>query len=628
MRRFFSKRQKYILGLLSGFRCGGCGAFLGPSFHADHRVPYSKGGLTTLVNGQALCRKCNLKKGNASMTITLRPWQSEALRKAIKWLLEDKEDRHFLINAAPGSGKTIGASAIAQVLFEKKEIDRVVVIAPRSEVVNQWSDDFRLVTGRYMGKVTGSDGQFDEMGVDICATWQAVQGMFDALQVVCRSQRVLLICDEHHHAAVRAAWGESAHGAFEDARFVLILTGTPIRSDGNEAIWLAYDDFGAIDHPEGGTYTLTYGEAVDLGYCRPVTFHRHEGKFTVDLDSGEKIEISGHQPANLSNELKRIPGLQRALDFYKLACTPQYEVDEKTPLSTGYHGSMIEWATTKLDDLRLRMPEAGGLVIAPTIEMAEFMCDLIELMEGEKPTIVHSQLSNADGRIKAFRNTDKRWIVSVAMISEGVDIKRLRVLIYLPYALTELAFRQAVGRVVRTNGPDDDTRAYVIMPSFETFENYARRVEAEMSPQARQISDEPKTKKCPICGQENELAARNCSSCDYEFPVRGGTGFKTCSVCGAMNPRGAEICQNCGASFKAEFHLSLDEALRMGAIVRGMELSEDEVQASERIADDVRKRVLRSGDENLIRLIQVLPEESWERMRQVFVPDEEDPEGL
>src|SRR5262249_54126137 len=76
--------------------------------------------------------------------------------------------------------------------------------------------------------------------------------------------------------------------------------------------------------------------------------------------------------------------------------------------------------------------------------------------------------------------TDKRWIVSVAMISEGVDIKRLRVLIYLPNALTELAFRQAIGRVVRTIGPTDDTRAYVVMPSFEIFEAYARRVEAEM----------------------------------------------------------------------------------------------------------------------------------------------------
>jgi superfamily II DNA or RNA helicase len=60
------------------------------------------------------------------------------------------------------------------------------------------------------------------------------------------------------------------------------------------------------------------------------------------------------------------------------------------------------------------------------------MATLVELIEGERPILVHSQLPNAESKIRAFRNTDKRWIVSVAMISEGVDIKRLRILIYLP----------------------------------------------------------------------------------------------------------------------------------------------------------------------------------------------------
>jgi 5-methylcytosine-specific restriction endonuclease McrA len=32
-------------------------------FHADHIKPYSKRGLTTLKNGQAVCPKCNLSKG-------------------------------------------------------------------------------------------------------------------------------------------------------------------------------------------------------------------------------------------------------------------------------------------------------------------------------------------------------------------------------------------------------------------------------------------------------------------------------------------------------------------------------------------------------------------------------------
>jgi superfamily II DNA or RNA helicase len=101
------------------------------------------------------------------------------------------------------------------------------------------------------------------------------------------------------------------------------------------------------------------------------------------------------------------------------------------------------------------MPDAGGLVIASSIQMAEYMATLIEMIEGERPFLVHSDMPNPESKIKAFRNTDKRCIVSVGMISEGVDIKRLRVLIYLPQGTTELAFRQAVDRVVRSKGPTE-----------------------------------------------------------------------------------------------------------------------------------------------------------------------------
>src|SRR5690554_5908614 len=94
--------------------------------------------------------------------IQLRPWQSTALNQALTWLTETKIDRHFLINAAPGAGKTICASVIAKQLIEKGEIDRVIVIAPRSEVVRQWAEEFKFVTGRSMTKITGSDAEISE----------------------------------------------------------------------------------------------------------------------------------------------------------------------------------------------------------------------------------------------------------------------------------------------------------------------------------------------------------------------------------------------------------------------------------------------------------------------------------
>lgn len=71
---------------------------------------------------------------------------------------------------------------------------------------------------------------------------------------------------------------------------------------------------------------------------------------------------------------------------------------------------MLEFGSQKLTELRLRIPDAGGLVIAPSIEMAEYMTRLLAQIEGETPVLVHSQMANPDGKIKAFRNTNKRWL--------------------------------------------------------------------------------------------------------------------------------------------------------------------------------------------------------------------------
>ena len=279
---------------------------------------------------------------------------------------------------------------------------------------------------------------------------------------------------------------------------------------------------------------------------------------------------------------------------------------------------MVEWAGAKLTGLRHRMPDAGGLVIAPSIQMAEYITTLIELLEGERPMLVHSQMPNAESKIKAFRNTDKRWIVSVAMISEGVDIKRLRVLIYLPNAHTELAFRQAIGRVVRSTGTNDDTRAYVVMPSFGIFEEFARRVEAEMPTNDGNNDKGPIQKRCPVCQAETDLSAAECMDCGHQFPKRGRPRFKPCSTCSALNINSAASCHSCAASFQADFVLTLDEALRDGAIVRGMDIGEDEVQLGEEIASSVRDGILRSGDEQLVRILRILPEESFARLRGIL----------
>ena len=550
------------------------------------------------------------------MLKTLRPWQIECTQKAMNWFIQE-EEKHFLMNAAPGAGKTICAAIIAKKLIESSQVESVIVIAPRKAVVDQWVTEFRQITDRPMTKITGADEDPEEYGTDLAATWSAVQGLLPVFQTVCSQKKTLIICDEHHHAAIKAAWGEGADGAFKNANYVLVLTGTPIRSDGEHSVWLAYDDDGAIDHPDDGTYTLSYGQAVDHGYCRPITFHRHEGKFSVKLKDGSKVNVSGSSGAQLCQKLNRITGLKQALDYYKLACTPHYHKNK--PDINSYQASMLQWGINKLDDVRNRMANAGGLVIAPDISVAEYMAELLETLDGEKPMLVHTNMQNPNAKISAFRNNKKRWIVSVGMISEGVDLPRLRILVYLPNAKTELAFRQAMGRVVRNDKHKDDTRAYVVMPTHLIFEQYAKRVEEEMSASFVSEKNDPKLKVCPNCEVECDIGDKFCRHCDTEFPIP-TKRQKACTECELLNELSTSECIGCGNSFKHEFEIALDEALRLGVIVRGMDLSEDETVIGEGLASDLREKIMAAGDDTLVHLISRLPEESWGRLAS-FVSD-------
>jgi len=63
MRRFFTPYQRKLLRIIAGNKCSICGKTLKNDFHADHKVPFSKQGKTTLKNGAALCPDCNIKKG-------------------------------------------------------------------------------------------------------------------------------------------------------------------------------------------------------------------------------------------------------------------------------------------------------------------------------------------------------------------------------------------------------------------------------------------------------------------------------------------------------------------------------------------------------------------------------------
>ena len=524
------------------------------------------------------------------MDIKLRDWQIEASKKCLNWYFKNNDNK-FVINAAPGTGKTICSISIVNELIKQDQIDRVIVIAPQSTVVKQWASKYKELTGRWMQKTTDLT---EDKGIDICCTWASVKNLLDGFQKICNEKRTLVICDEHHHAAVQAAWGVSADGAFKNAKYILILTGTPIRSDSEEPVWFTYKG-GQLNHPKDGMFTLTYGESIRLGYCRPIAFGRHEANFNIfDTKGGQKLgAVSGKGAEEIEEAVKGTYAekmLQESNRFYSCAITPVYNND-KTPDENSYQASMLREGIAKLEDRKNRLPVAGGLVIAPNIETAEYMGKLIEKLTNKKPVVVHTgpTCDNPGDEIERFdKVNDNDWIVSVDMIGEGVDIQRLRVLVYLPRARTELKFRQAMGRVVRKYEgiAEDDSSAYVVMPAFEIFDQYARRVMDEMP--GEHLKPPKPTKKCPSCETENKRESKKCisKSCDHEFPTS-ETRFKKCKddKCGALNPIGAKSCQECGEEFGVEFDIALTDVFREGGISGGFDISEEEMEGAENISD-------------------------------------------
>ena len=543
------------------------------------------------------------------MNIDLRDWQKEAATKCLKWYTQNKDNK-FVINAAPGTGKTICSISIVNELIKQDQIDRVIVIAPLGTVVKQWADKYKDLTGRWMQKTTELS---EDKGIDICCTWASVKSLLDGFQKICNEKRTMVICDEHHHAAVKAAWGMSADGAFKNAKYVLILTGTPIRSDSEEPVWFTYRG-GQLNHPKDGMFTLTYGEAISLGYCRPITFGRHEANFNIfDVKGGEKLgAVSGKGAEEIEEAIKGSYAekmLQETNRFYSCAITPIFKNDG-TPDENSYQASMLREGIAKLEDRKNRLPVAGGLVIAPNIQTAEYMGKLLEMLTGKKPVVVHTGegCDNPEDDIQRFDKVkDNDWIVSVDMIGEGVDIQRLRVLVYLPRARTELKFRQAMGRVVRKYEglAEDDSSAYVVMPAFDIFDQYARRVMEEMP--GEHLKPPKPTKKCPSCETENKRDAKTCisKSCDHEFSIA-EPRYKKCKDedCGALNPIGAKSCQECGEEFGVEFDIALTEVFREGGITEGFDITEEDMQGAEKIADAFYDMAKVSNNPSILKLLK------------------------
>lgn len=458
-RRRFNGRERAALYLASGGKCAVCGVHLSPGWHADHRQAYVHGGVTDVVNGQALCPTCNLKKGSgadmgqATQGVpAMREWQVEALDQ----FLASASD-NFMVEAFPAAGKTRLMIEAAQRKLASRAADAIVVIVPSRYLCYQvaqdfhdhygielnpdWSADTDLVTARYRGIVT-------------TYAWMNRNSL--NLRAAISRHSVLVICDEIHHAGENE-WGKALKYALEPAHKRLLMTGTPFRTDDTPIPYVGYipmGEYGLVAHAD---YRVRYGYCLSQKWVRPIYFHRHDGLMTWKDKDGQHEATFDKGDLDARGRSRR---LQTAI----------FEEGEHV-------GGMLQSAHQKLMELRQVDPDAAGIVWTMHKTHAKQIAARMASELGATPLIVYHDLEglNPHNLIEGFKSSHEPWIICVDMVSEGVSIPRLRVGVYLTNTVTPMYFTQSIGRLLRMETNHKEQSAHLYMPD---------------DPRLRQIADD------------------------------------------------------------------------------------------------------------------------------------------
>lgn len=385
----------------------------------------------------------------------LREWQKEDFRKWLDYIENGKKD--FLTVATPGAGKTKSALHKAHYLLHNNLVDRVVVVTYTEYLKRQWAKEAALFAGIDLDPdYVNSQGReaIDYNGISIT---YALLG-HDKYGIHAKNslaKRTFLITDEIHHAGENLAWGNAIKSSFENATFRLALSGTPFRSDDCEIPFITY-----VDDVSRADYTYSYERAIRENVCRPIFFNVFNGKMKWKVDTSE---------------------FQATFEDYLAPDQVARRLRTALEASSNYVKHVVTEAHSKLIEIRKTHHDAAGLITCIDQTHAKQVMKVFKQTIGIEPLLVISDEGSGKQIIEDFASSTAPWLVSVKMVSEGVDIPRLRVGGLLTNVKTKMYFRQFVGRFVRVLSNLEAQDAYVFIPQDRDIVKLAENIQDEVN---------------------------------------------------------------------------------------------------------------------------------------------------
>ena len=380
----------------------------------------------------------------------LRQWQAQCINLALTQYMNGTS--HFLALATPGAGKTLMASELADQLLKNNMTDLIICFSPSSIVSQDFSESLQLKTQERFDGLIGAKGR--------SLTYQSLQYLDVNFWQLFERYRVFVIFDEIHHCAGSNidnanAWGEQIILNIQDkAKFTLALTGTPWRSDAAPIVLSNYM------HPSNKIscdYVYGLSEAITDDVCRVPQIIAIDNNNISVIDDVETKTFCSFKSLLMESVV------------------PYQEIIENEAVIK----YVISSAQKKLSLIRIKNPDAAGLIVASSVDHARQISTLMKTCFNEDTVVVTYRESEPTSIIQQFRGAQTKWIISVGMISEGTNIPRLQVCCHLTNIKTEMHFRQILGRILRMTGSKNQ-EAIMYMPAEPKLLEYAYRVKQDV----------------------------------------------------------------------------------------------------------------------------------------------------
>jgi superfamily II DNA or RNA helicase len=440
--------------------------------------------------------------------VKLRKWQAKATETA--FINYSKGRKLFVTEACTGAGKTRHGVETAVELMKSKSVDLVIVLTPSIATRSGWKDAFNKARASLPEIRVTDDNEFPVDTNVWVTTYSGYEAAQKALATAPVRLGVFTVVDEYHHAEQDAAWGIAVEALGGLAKHALFLSGTPWKQSGFCPLLVSQSNIHGKPYYDSGDIRVSpdfvhdYSKDLIAGEDRAthwVAFKLLPSIFTYENENQEKFELPDLE--NMSNQERLEWEEKAAKDKTPLG----KHVKIKDNMLTGRSNAkeLLSESIALLAKCRADTYQACGqrdlpimLVVAQNVKAARSLADYIEEIHELKTVVIVSEDQRSHEVLEKTRtqcadnSPDKPdVIVSVGMISEGVDIPQIKVIAYLSAVLTTLYLVQVIGRALRrmfvpTRKGFADSHASQITAHFVAIAHpkicyVASRIEQQMS---------------------------------------------------------------------------------------------------------------------------------------------------